>query len=102
LEKQQHSKGKNRSYRFEMANANQSRVRVTALDGWAVKGRATDSSPVSSLSDPIRHRAHSGSQRVRIEARDESVTQEKATATATAKAKTPLRKKQMQKQRQKP
>jgi hypothetical protein len=111
---QHSSKGKNKSFCFVMENANQSRVRVTALVGWAVKGRATDSSPVSSLSGPIRHRAQSGSQRVRIEARDESVTQEKATATAketakttataTAKTKTPLRKKQMQmqKQRQKP
>jgi hypothetical protein len=57
---------------IEVANANQSRVRVTAPTGWAVKGRATDSSPASSLSGPIRHRAQSGSQRVRIEARDES------------------------------
>jgi hypothetical protein len=87
-----------------MENANQSRVRVTALAGWAVKGRATDSSPVSSLSGPIRHRAHSGSERVRIEARDESTAQEKAKTTtkATAKTKTLIRKKQMQKQRQKP
>jgi hypothetical protein len=86
-----------------MASANQSRVRVTAFGGWAVKGRALDSSPDSSLSGPIRHRANSGSQRVRIEARDESAQHErKANAKTTAKAKTPLRKKQMQKQRQKP
>ncbi|MGA3213093.1 MAG: VCBS repeat-containing protein, partial [Terriglobales bacterium] len=48
----------------------------------------TDSSPVSSLSGPIRHRAHSGSERVRIEARDESTAQEKAETTTKATAKT--------------
>lgn len=51
-----------------------SRVRVTALSGLALRGRALDSSPTSFHRDPNRHRAHTGPQRVRIEIRDESQT----------------------------
>jgi hypothetical protein len=94
LKDKRQSRGSEQRFSIEVENVNQSRVRVTAPQGWAVIGRALDSSPASSLSGPIRHRAPSGSKRVRIEARDESTTQEKATATAktTAKTKTPLRK----------
>ena len=49
-----------------------SRVRVTALSGLALRGRALDSSPNSSSSDTNRHRVDSNPQRVRIEVRDES------------------------------
>jgi hypothetical protein len=63
--------------------ANQSRIRVTALRGLAVAGRALDSSPNSSVSDPNRHRAHCGSIRVRIEARDESALPTRGNATAS-------------------
>jgi tetratricopeptide (TPR) repeat protein len=76
------------------------RARLQSCRKWPIQIPALDSSPDSSLSGPIRHRVRSDSQRVRIEARDESKTQEEA--KATAKTKTPLSKKQMQKQRQKP
>jgi hypothetical protein len=61
----------------------------------AIKGRALDSSPNSSSSDTIKHRALGDSPRVRIEVRDESSSRaSSATTKTTAKAKNPNNKKQ--------
>jgi hypothetical protein len=75
-----------------MVKQEQSRVRVTAFGGLAITGRALDSSPNSSPSGPIRHRAPIGSHRVRIEARDEP-QETTPTAKAKAKAKTLMKEK---------